>query len=382
MSDGPHRVTPHASSAHLNDADIERFRHRELSGAPLVAFADHTASCESCRARVEQAVGSARAEAIFESAVGLDDRHLSEDDLHAYVDGSIGSARRAEMESHIASCASCGHDIRDLQRFVRDTYPPRRTIGTSWYGGLAAAALLVAIALPWALRGVRASPLMVLNDGASTIRVDRSGGIGSFAALSDADAAQVREALLDHRLSVPPAITALARSPGQLRGPAVEAQFHTLSPLATAVLSDRPVFRWTPLGASTAYVVTLQDQTNGATISSRPVQGTEWTPVDRLARGTTYVWQVQASIDGQDVIAPAPPEPPATFVVLNAVEAERLARMPESHLVRAVLYANAGVLDDAEQELNQLQKQNPDSEPVQQLVVQLDRARSDARREP
>src|SRR4051812_23953859 len=154
MSDGPDRVTSHASSAHVIDADIERFRRGELAGAPLVAFAGHTASCESCRSRVEQSVDSARAEAMFESAAGLNDRHVSEDDLHAYADGRIGSARRAEIEAHVVSCASCRHEVRDLQRFVRETYPPRRTIGRSWYAGLAAAALVVAVALPWALREV------------------------------------------------------------------------------------------------------------------------------------------------------------------------------------------------------------------------------------
>ena len=47
-----------------------------------------------------------------------------------------------------------------------------------------------------------------------------------------------------------------------------------------------------------------------------------------------------------------------------------------------VLFANAGVLDEAEQELNQLRRQNPESEPVRQLVAQLDRVRSDLRRKP
>jgi hypothetical protein len=375
-------MTPHASSAHLSDADIERFRRGVLSGGPLVAFAEHIAGCESCRGRLDGAVGGARSEAMFEAAIGLDDSHVSDDDLHAYVGGRMGGARQAEIEAHLASCASCAGETRDLQGFLRDAYPPRRTVGKFWYAGLAAAAVLMVIAVPWALRGLRSSPLMVLNDGAATITVDRSGRIGLFAELSLAEAAQVREALLDHRIVVPPSVVALARSNGQLRGDAAEARFHAVAPQATAVLSDRPVFRWTPLGANAAYVVTLQDQTTGATFSGPPVQGTEWIPVEPLTRGDTYVWQVQASIGKQVLIAPAPPEPPATFIVLNAVDAERLAGAPESRLVRAILYANAGVLDEAERELNELRKQNPGSEPVRELVAELDRVRSNSQRNP
>ena len=87
------------------------------------------------------------------------------------------------------------------------------------------------------------------------------------------------------------------------------------------------------------------------------------------------MWQVESSAAGREVTAPVPPAPPARFTVLSAAEAGRLAHAPVSHLVRGVLYADAGLLDDAERELTELKQQNPGSELVQRFVDQLAHAR-------
>jgi hypothetical protein len=366
-----------ASSAHVSDGDIDRFRRGELPPPLLIAFGRHVADCGPCRLRVADAGAAARAERAFESAVGLDGGHVPEDDIHGYVDGTLDAARRDEIDAHTAHCASCAEEIRDLRQFAH-AGPARGRGSAWWYAGLAAAAvLLLAVALPWLLRGQRPSPLLVLNDGGGTIAVDGSGQVGSFARLSDSDATQVRDALLGQRLAVPPAVATLARERGQLRGEATSAPFRAVAPLATAVLSDRPVFRWTPLAPGATYVVTLFDQSSGVTLNGPPVPGTEWVPEAPLTRGATYVWQVQASVGGQAVIAPAPPAPPAAFLVMPAAEAERLGRAPASHLIRGVLYANAGALDEAEAELSQLRAQNPESEPVKRLLAELTRLRAD-----
>jgi anti-sigma factor RsiW len=371
-----------ASSAHVSDADIEGFHRGGLPPPVLIAFTRHVADCEACRLRVADAGMAARAEQAFESAVGLDGGHVPEDDIHAYVDGALDAARRGEIEAHTARCASCAEEVRDLRQFARGGASRRGSAW--WYAGLAAAAaLLLAVALPWLLRSQPPSPLLVLNDGGTTIAVDRSGQVGSFARLSDADAAQVRDALLGQQIVVPPDVAALARQRGQLRGEASADAFRAVAPLATAVLTDRPVFRWTPMAPGASYVVTLREQASGVTVSGAPVSGTEWVPEAPLTRGATYVWQVQGTVSGQEAIAPAPPAPPATFIVMPAVEAERLGRAPASHLVRGILYANAGALDEAEAELSRLRAQNPGAEPVERLVAALAKLRAEpASRQP
>jgi hypothetical protein len=186
----------------------------------------------------------------------------------------------------------------------------------------------------------------------------------------------VRQALVDGRLAVSPAILSLNGADSlQLRGAASQTPFRVLSPIATAVQSDRPTLRWTPLAANATYIVTLRDETAGTTVASPSIQAGEWTPATPLTRGDTYVWQVAGSADGHETMAPQPPAAAARFLVLNADDAERLARAPASHLVRGILYASAGLLDDAEGEFSALRSQNPSSVIAQRLADQLAQAR-------
>ncbi len=138
------------------------------------------------------------------------------------------------------------------------------------------------------------------------------------------------------------------------------------------VLETRPTLRWSPLPGATIYVVTLQDQATGQAISSVSLTRTEWVPDQALTRGTTYAWQVAASgSGGAETVVPRPPDPPARFRVLGASDAEHFQTLPASHLVRGVLYANAGLLDDAERELAALSAQNPNSEVADRLLMQI-----------
>jgi len=47
--------------------------------------------------------------------------HPNEDAIHAYVDGSLGAAERAEIDRHVASCASCRQLLEDLREILRAT---------------------------------------------------------------------------------------------------------------------------------------------------------------------------------------------------------------------------------------------------------------------
>ena len=47
--------------------------------------------------------------------------HPNEDDIHAYVDGSLGAAECIEIDRHVASCASCRQLLDDLREVLRAT---------------------------------------------------------------------------------------------------------------------------------------------------------------------------------------------------------------------------------------------------------------------
>ena len=362
-------------SPHVTDAEIERFRRRELPGAALVAFSDHAAECDECRARLMGASDLEVAEAAFDAAVGLSGGHVPEVEVHAYVDDGLDAARRREIDAHLERCGDCAEEIRDLQQFAAGSRTLRQR-STWWYIGMAAAAAIVLAATVSGLLRSREAPiLMVLNDGTATIRVDALGHLNLADRLTSTDATRIREALVSRRLTVPAGVATSATAESRLRGEAGDAPFRVLAPLATAVLSDTPSFRWSPFADDAVYIVRLRDETAGAMINSPPVRAVEWVPSTPLARGHTYAWQVESSSHGQEYTAPAPPAPAASFIVLDATNAARLAQVPDSHLIRGILYADAGALDDAQWEFSALSAQNPTSDVVHDFLNQLAQAR-------
>ena len=362
-------------SPHVTDDEIARLARGALTASELIACSDHLAACGACRSRAASPARIAAARADFETAIGLADSHVPEDEVHAYVGGTLEAARRVEIDAHLEDCAACAAEILDLQQFARHTPDTRGGRRSWWYAGLAAAAVLLLGIL--ALQRTPSSPamLMVLNDGNAHIGIDVLGNIEGVSGLQDADRSRLARAVSSGRLTLPAAALSLSGSGGPLRGPAVDAAFRIVAPAGTAVLSDQPPLRWTPVSDGATYIVRLRDEVTGSTVVSPALRATEWRPEAPLTRGDTYVWQVEASAGGREITAPLPPSPAARFIVLSADEATRVTQAPASHFVRGVLDADAGLLDDAERELAELKAQNPGSAIVQGFVEQLRRAR-------
>src|SRR6185295_4641489 len=120
----------------------------------------------------------------------------------------------------------------------------------------------------------------------------------------------------------------------------------------------RPAFRWRPLSGAVSYSVTLYNTASREVIVSPALAVTEWTPPQPLARGGIYAWEVTAIRDGKEFRAPMPPVPQAKFNVLQQATVNELNRArqmyPGSHLMPGILYAQAGLLDDAEREFEAL----------------------------
>jgi hypothetical protein len=290
------------------------------------------------------------------------------------TDAEIGERRR-EVDEHLERCGSCASEISDLLQFARQHPDTRADRTARWYGVLAAAAaLLLGIVVLGRMRAP-APVLMVLNDGSARVGIDALGNVDGVSALNAGDRAILRQTIAARRLTIPAEAASLVGAGGALRGPAEAPGFRVIAPVGTAVLADRPSLRWTPLANGTTYVVRLRDETTGVTVTSPSLHAGEWIPALPLTRGHTYVWQVEASTAGRESTAPVPPDPAARFAILDAADAARLAQAPASHLVRGVLYANAGLFDDAEGEMAELAAQNPGSEMVQHFADQLAQVR-------
>jgi hypothetical protein len=205
--------------------------------------------------------------------------------------------------------------------------------------------------------------------------LDASNNLHCPSALRSEDAEAVKSALIASQVEAPPLIAGLAGRSGMLRGEREGVRFALQSPVGTAVLTDRPTLRWQRLEGASGYTVAVYDSSFNPVASSPLLVGAEWTLPQALQRGLVYSWQVTANKDGKLVSSPTSPAPEAKFLVIDQASANGMGqaeqRYANSHLVLGVLFARAGLLDDAERELRVLVKANPRSGVARKLVASV-----------
>jgi hypothetical protein len=391
-------------SDHLPSDLLDRYRSRKLTPAELLATHGHLALCEACRARLrsverpDAAFSDLRAQLDADDAEAL---HLRYEDMELHVDGSLGDVAREIVDSHLAICARCHSDVEDLRAFKsemaarpdgepatssRSLRPPRPALRWVLPAAVAAGVVILAWlstrspidqaapstqveAVPTASPSASILPppaiRVALDDGGRRVTLDSTGRLEGLPPLSTEVQDAVRAALDHGRVDTAPVLAGLIGARGTLLGPAAGTVFSLSSPLGTLVEDDRPTLRWQALPGADGYSVAVFDSDFRAVDRSPRLRGTEWRVPQPLARGATYSWQVTATKDGKEVLAPDAASAEARFRVLSVAEAEGLAQARReyagSHLVLGILYARAGLLDDAERELRALVRANPDS---------------------
>jgi hypothetical protein len=215
-----------------------------------------------------------------------------------------------------------------------------------------------------------------LDDGGGRLTLDRDGRLSGADALPPAYREMLKGALAGRRLERSSQLKGLARPGSSLMSSEGEAGgFSVLDPVGDVLLTDRPTFRWSALDGATGYVVEVYDDAFNLVATSPQLTARSWAAPQTLPRGKVYSWQVKAVKDGQETKSPRPPAPQAKFRVLDRAKADEIARAkrayPSSHLTLGLLYAQAGLLKEAEQELRLLQRANPDSELARGLLRQI-----------
>jgi anti-sigma factor RsiW len=205
---------------------------------------------------------------------------------------------------------------------------------------------------------------LALKDAGGTVTLDEKGDLQGLTALSPINQQLIKNALRSGRVVTPTTITEVITKAGPLMSsssPGVS--FALQSPVSTFVQSSRPLFRWRALKGAKSYVVTIYDAAFRVVAKSEDLRQTEWQPPADLDRGVTFRWQVAANVGDQQVKSPVPPAPEARFKVIESAKTEDLQQarqtLVNSHLALGVLYAQAGLLDDAERELQMLTRANP-----------------------
>jgi len=214
------------------------------------------------------------------------------------------------------------------------------------------------------------SNVVTLNDGPGKVTLDEEGNLAGVPAEYQQT---VKQTLTSQQIATPHMLSELIGKSGVLMGPAEEGHpIALLSPVGTVVIGVRPVFRWRALDGADGYVVKIYDADFNEVAASPQLSGTVWTATRSLERGRTYSWQLTARAGGKEIVSPIKPAPDAKFMVLNQTKAGELAHAKNaggnSHLTLGILYAQSGLLDDAEREFQALLRANPQSTLVRKLL--------------
>lgn len=240
---------------------------------------------------------------------------------------------------------------------------------------------LVATPSPVPSPAETAAPVVAeLNDGGTRVMLDRDGKLSGAENLPPAYQRMVKDSLSNPRLARSSLLAGLNRPGSSLMGSDEEGnKFSVIEPIGKVIVSDRPTFRWSKLEGATGYVVEGYDEKFSVVVTSPQLNGNSWTVPQPLKRGEVYSWQVKAIKDGQEIKSPRPPAPQAKFRILDQRKANELVQAQKayasSHLTLGLLYAQAGLLDEAEQEFRALQRANPDSALVRRLLSQVQKLR-------
>jgi hypothetical protein len=309
--------------SHLSELEMQQYRRRKLAPAAMLAADDHVAACEQCRRLLVECEPVADPAGVLAQ---LGQAHLTYEETEAYVEGLAHGIEQRRVESHLDVCRQCRAEVADLRTFRGQLEARRARRIPAW---LTAAAIAIAAGVGWWWNASHRTPDLVA------------------------------QALATGDLHIPEPVLGLRGSRTVVRGAPARPGFELVSPVATAVLSQTPRFTWQPMAGARGYRVAVFTAGFHKSAESAWVESTEWTPATPLERGQTYAWQVTGRLgtaeDAPTVRAPALADPEAKFQVVAGPEAadlERAAReQAGAHLLLGVLYARAGVLDAAEQEL-------------------------------
>jgi hypothetical protein len=361
--------------AHVTAAMIDRYLSGALPMDESMVIADHLFLCSGCRSSALQNAGLAgRVDAVRTAFAASP--HLEFEEL---VRWNRGERLDDAAAGHLASCANCAEEARDLATVQRQL-ASRPIAWRRWL--VAAAALIVLIGgllvfrarsrvvespAPQVVRTTAprqappprvARPVLTIVDRSGTIELAAGGAVTGLPA-DPAFSALAAAVLTSRTLSVAPLPAVLSESASALRGSAASTGVELHEPLG-AVVSARPQFGWSNTTPGPAQVKVFDE--NGSKVAeSAPLEADRWRPRIALERGRTYTWQLTVGQDDSESIHPQPPAPPARFFVVGRNEAEAIdaMRASGSHLLLAIAYARAGLKPEARAELLALQKLNP-----------------------
>jgi hypothetical protein len=322
--------------------------------------------------------------------------HFTSQDFFLYLRKDLTAQESARIEAHLAECERCVHRARRAYFAIGGSEPastvsdevarvpePALWFPKLWFprfaiAGACAAGLLLGavwfrapiqrVIAAWIKRPVMVNPATepILRDATVAAAYSKSRDvILTGRTIPDEWRNRARQLIESKSVVQPPEVQIAMdrmrsgvlergadRTPG--RDPVL------LSPIATAIGSVRPSFRWIPVANAQTYTLSIEDETKKKLPSHKAGDATEFTlpPDAALPQGHTYTWQVTATVAGDARISTL-----ESFRIPDADTLSTVARLEKelagSAILLAALYETYGYYDDAEEQLRRLAALNP-----------------------
>lgn len=376
--------------AHLREEQMADFVDGRLAAEDALIVTDHIHACESCEGMVEDLRQFREAVAPgldrnFQPAAAKIVEQSSRTGFREWLSGLWPNSMPLAFASGFALLLLALAGWLIVQRLRSGEKPAQMTRVTP------TPAVVSSPEAPSPQTPVAPEEFLAsLKDGDIEYRLDRAGRLSGAESLSPKAQQLIQSALSGHRLEKSPSLAGIAGSPDSVlrAGPDETdalAGFALLRPIGKVTLSDRPNFQWSPLAGASNYIVEIYDEQFNLVLASPALTATSWIPSEALKRGTNYSWQVKLQKEGQEYVFPRPPAPQAKFRVLDRTKADEILQTqrnhPSAHLPLGLLYADAGLLDEAEREFRALLKANPDSSIARRLLSQAQAMKSKGKRQ-
>lgn len=377
-------------TSHLSDQQLMNYLNGEYETLAEYEICEaHLSRCEECKNRLLSANTSGQTGNGEKPMTGTtrtrleEDAHPGENLLAKYA--RQPSAVPTPVVAHIAVCRRCSEDVEAMRTYQSLltpniwaealtaattgvlSAPPLERLRAMAKGlftrrpALVAAPFCLALAL-FLLSWWRTRPVVEIVDDAGRWTLTRDGEVRGPLPLTPELRTMVQTALETRKLALPTEISSLRNTDAN--------GYH---PTGTYVLSDSPTLSWQPVNGVVSYLctVTAPDVPTFKRTSAKPLLKPSWTPKKPLPRGVVYTWHVTTiGRDGRKTLLKGSP----LFKILEKDRAQKvegeLRDCQNSSLLRGVLAASVGLLDDANGEFTHLRNIDPHSEIVQEFYRQ------------
>lgn len=401
---------------HPSSEQLSLYERRALAPDLFLSVHRHISACPEC---FEQCNPSNRIKEDYETLLTalmpdpLDEPyHLTKAEVAGYVQSDLDEVALEAAASHLEVCNACVQAVEETRNTIE---PATNAIRTKPSAGIFASLsawgrpiqfasvlllvlglILIAVVFMRTRDGQPApakdqsanlnanastpapdQPPATKNDGPTAngnqTSPEEQSAAERIASISPSAHDAIVSSLTTQRIEKPQFLAGLTGTRDTLRGGSADGvPFPLLSPVGQVVRSHTPTFTWKPLTGATRYVVTVTDDKLNEVGTSESLTSTRWRVPVALKWGGVYSWQVTAFKDGQEVVSPVMPAPQAKFMIVDQARAEELRQveraLPNYHLGLGVLYARAGLLEDAEREFQAELKASPGSAVAQKLL--------------